>query len=160
MRSISCVYKTSSPHCSLFIPFSSLSSPFCSPSYFRRECPEPESPGGMPAWAPPGSPEPRLAPPKRPKRPSWGPTGAPWWPKRRRVGEWQDGIRAQWSDVGSGVIHCRCIRGGPQYSACMHPSAIGLVAECRYLRHLPFWLKWQLLDGKSDQNSHLKFQRM
>ena len=58
--------------------------------------------------------------PKRPKQPPWGP-GVPWWLKRR----------GRESQSGSGVIYRKDVRGGPQYSAYMHPSVIGLAAECR-----------------------------
>ena len=68
-------------------------------------------------------------------------SGGPHGGSRRGMGGQQDGVRVWLSEVESGAIHCRCIRGGPRYSACMHLSAIGLAAECRDPQRLPFWLK-------------------
>ena len=80
-----------------------------------------------------------------------------WWPKRRGAGERQGVIRAWWNEVGSGVIRCRCARGGPRYSAYRHPSPIGPAAECRDPLCLLFLLRWQLLGGRSDLSSCLRF---
>ena len=73
-------------------PFSSLLSPSL-PPYFCHECPKPGPSGSMPVWVPPGSPEPRLPPFKRPKRPPWG-SKALWWPKEGggRAAGWDWGL--------------------------------------------------------------------
>lgn len=66
-----------------------------------------------------------------------------------------DGVKLK-----AGVIRCRHIEGGPQYSAYVNPSAIGPAADCRYLLRPAFRLKWQLLSRNSCLNSCLELQRM